>query len=183
MPEGVFGRAVRRACASVAFPHPSSYGCIVWVREACRCNALPWVVWGVVCTLRRSWRSWWAALAESGTRSAGRRLECGASARVTGGRRRSPSPNVHFLFCLAGWWAAAFGLPTPISRARLSFVSHSNRCSADCISPSVRESSLYDNSTRCEDCSESLAAWAGVHGRPAMQMLVCAADRDTGDTT
>ena len=58
MPEGVFGRAVRRACASVAFPHPSSYGCIVWVREACRCHALPWVVWGAVCTLRRSWRSW-----------------------------------------------------------------------------------------------------------------------------
>ena len=69
------------------------------------------------------------------------------SARVTGGRRQPPSSDVHLLFCLAGWWAAAFGLPTPISRARLSFVSHSNRCSADCISPSVRESSLYDNST------------------------------------
>jgi hypothetical protein len=60
--------------------------------------------------------------------------------RVTGGRRRPPSPNMHFSLCLAGWWAAAFGLPTPISRARLSFDSHLNRCSADCISPSVRES-------------------------------------------
>jgi hypothetical protein len=54
--------------------------------------------------------------------------------------RRTPlaaQPDVHLLFCLAGWWAAAFGLPTPISRARLSFNLYFNRCLAGCISPSV----------------------------------------------
>eukprot|EP01047_Picozoa_sp_COSAG01_P062806 COSAG01_NODE_8049_length_2940_cov_28.152763_2_plen_73_part_00 len=40
--------AVRRTCASVAFPRPSSYGCIFWVREAYRRHALPVLYGGCV---------------------------------------------------------------------------------------------------------------------------------------